>query len=73
MKITPLAVWAQNLTEEGVAEAVKKDVEYIHSEDMMTQLVTTYCLAIQYLIQNPNEVDRAEKAFDVAREYASRQ
>ena len=70
MKITPLAVWAQNLTEQGVSDAVKKDVEIIHSEDLMAQIVTTYCLAIQFLIKNPSDKERAQNAFEVAREYA---
>ena len=70
MKITPLAVWTQNLTAQGVADAVKSEVEIIHPKMVMPNLVTCYCLAIRFLIKNHSEEDRAQRAFDIAREHA---
>ena len=58
-KITPLAVWAQNLTEYGVIAAAKKDVKIIHSGIIMAHIVAVYCLAIRFLIRNHSKEDRA--------------
>ena len=70
MKIMPLAVWTQNLTENEVSDAVKRDVEIIHPGVVMPNLVTSYCLAIRFLIKNHSEEDRAQRAFDIAKEHA---
>ena len=66
MKVTPLAVWCQNLTPSEVALAIKEDVTIMHPNPFMSQLITGYALSIKYLINNPNEVGRGRKAFEVA-------
>ena len=53
MKCTPLAVWCQNLSSEDVINAVKAEVEMIHSNYRVSQFIGGYCLAIKYLINNP--------------------
>ena len=66
MKVTPLAVWCQNLTPREVALAIKEDVTIMHPNPFMSQLITGYALSIKYLIKNPNEAGRGRKAFEVA-------
>ena len=52
MKITPLAVWCQNLSNNHLRFAVEQDVELIHSIYDMKGIVVSYCLAIKTLIKN---------------------
>lgn len=66
MKITPLAVWCQNLTPREVALAITEDVTIMHSNPFMSKLITAYALSIKYLINNPHEAGRGRKAFEVA-------
>ena len=62
MRITPLAVWAQNLTVEELEIVVKEDVSMMHAAKDMWDLVTAYCLAIKTLIKNAADPTRAQLA-----------
>jgi ADP-ribosylglycohydrolase len=62
MRITPLAVWAQNLSLEEMRECVVKDVSLMHSKSEMWDLCTAYCLAIKVLIKNAGETGRVQLA-----------
>ena len=59
MKITPMAVWAHQLSEEDLAEAVKQDVSFMHSREDMWHLCTAYCIVIGTLIKSAGQKKRA--------------
>ena len=73
MKVTPLAVWCQNLTPREVALAITQDVTIMHSNHFMPSIITAYALSIKYLINSPLESDRGRKAFEVAIEVSKEQ
>ena len=59
MKITPMAVWCQNLSDNHLRFAVEQDVELIHSNFDMNAVIISYCIAIKTLIANHEKADRA--------------
>ena len=71
MKTTPLAVWAQNLSLQELEQCVKSDVSMMHSQKVMWDLVTAYCLAIKTLIKNSGKENRAQLAIAAVREYGN--
>ena len=70
MRVTPLAVWCQNLTKNSVQNAVHEDVTITHPQLLVDQAIISYCLSIKYLINNPDEENRAQAAFDVAHNFS---
>ena len=72
MRITPLAVWARNLQLHGVEQAVVADVSLMHSKCDMWDLITAYCLAIQTLLKNPENEQRASLAIKSVKNYTKR-
>lgn len=62
MRITPLAVWAQNLSINDLETCVEADVSMMHSQKPMWHIVTSYCIAIKTLIKNAESPDRATLA-----------
>lgn len=59
MKIAPLAVWTSTLTDiEDIKEAVTKDVSLMHPHPFVHECILVYCVAIQYLLNHPNEDKR---------------
>ena len=62
MRITPIAVWAQNLPTEALEKIVKEDVSLMHSLPEMWNVCTAYCLAIKTLIKNAEDPNRAQMA-----------
>ena len=46
MRATPMAVWCQNLAPSALMSAVTKDVQLVHSNPLMPEVVATYCAAI---------------------------
>ena len=72
MRCTPLAVWCHNLTREEIIQAVPLDVNFTHNNKASEIVVTTYCLAIQYLLNYPKDTDRRIKAFDIAVDFAAK-
>ena len=71
MRITPIAVWAQNLTLEELEQVVQQDVSLMHSKTEMWDLCTAYCLAIKSLINNAGDPNRALIALDEVQNYAN--
>ena len=70
-RVVPLAIWCSNLSNEEIEKAVFADASFTHSNPLVHNITSAYCIAIKYLIQNPNQMDRAQKAFDAALEYAA--
>ena len=67
MRTAPLAVWISAIrSEQLLYQAVKADVEFMHPNELVIQAVWHYHLAIQYLLNNPNDRKRASVAFDMA-------
>lgn len=73
MKVTPLAVWARNLSLEELEHCVKEDVSMMHSQPAMWNLVTAYCLAIKTLINRSEANDRAQLALEAVQAYGERE
>ena len=69
MKITPMAVYCQNLPNARLKYAVEQDVVLIHSCYDMKGIVAAYCIAIKSLIQNHDSASRAQTAFDDAKNF----
>ena len=65
-----MAVWGQNLSDEDLEKAVKEDVTLVHSNPLMTELITIYCIAIKVLIQNHDKPDRVQSAMLSAKNFA---
>ena len=59
MKMTPMAVWCQNMSDNHLRYAVEQDVELIHSNFDMNAVVISYCIAIKTLIVDHDKADRA--------------
>eukprot|EP00347_Sterkiella_histriomuscorum_P010277 403376918 len=67
MRITPLAVWCQNLSDEELFEAVKLQTQLTHCHPNAVRACQLYCLAIKHLINNPGD---AAGAYLVAKSMA---
>lgn len=78
MRCTPLAVFLAALVEqkgasveqqqqnyERMKQAVAADVQFTHANPVVTECIFLYQVAIGYLLNNPEEADRATKAFDL--------
>lgn len=50
MRITPLAVWCKDLSEEDLIKAVIEDVSLSHGNKVVKDCAVCYCLAIQTLL-----------------------
>lgn len=72
MRISPLAVWARNLSIEELERCVEVDVSMMHSKQDMWNICTAYCLAIKTLINNVEDPNRASLAIEAIREYSMR-
>ena len=70
MRITPLAVWSQNLGIEEIAKCVEQDVSKMHARTEMWDIVTAYCIGIKTLIKNAGDEFRAKLALDAITEFA---
>jgi len=46
--------------------AISNDVEYTHSNKLVHQGTFLYSIALQYLLKNPRDPQRAQNAFDYA-------
>jgi len=66
MRVTPLAVWASSLDDEQLKRAVVAETEITHGEKITQEATFIYCATIKYLLNNPDEEERAQKAFDYA-------
>jgi ADP-ribosylglycohydrolase len=59
MRITPLAVWCHNLSEEELKRAVENEDSLTHSNKNAQAASYLYCLCIKYLIENPGNRELA--------------
>jgi len=73
MRITPLAVWARNLSLDELEQAVEAEVSMTHSRREMWQVITAYCLAIKVLLKNSDNPSKATLALEAVREFANRE
>ena len=71
MRITPLAVWGQNLSDEDLSKAAKEDTTLVHSNPLMSEMISIYCIAIKILIQNCDKKDRVKIAMEGAQDFAN--
>jgi ADP-ribosylglycohydrolase len=71
MRITPLAVWISKLNSpEEIYKAVEADVTFTHPNKLVIDSCFLYCVAINYLINFPEENDRGIRAFNQALEFS---
>lgn len=61
-----MAVWIHKLPEAQIRTAVGWDVKFTHGLRTVTNLVSAYCAAIHYLLNNPDDSDRREKSVQEA-------
>lgn len=66
MKVTPLAVFTSGLKSENIREIITADVEMMHPNAIVQDCIICYCESIHFLLNNPEDEDRAEKAFELA-------
>jgi len=66
MRCTPMAVFAKNLSKENARDLIESDVAMTHPNQIIKDMIYTYCITIAYLLNNPDEPDRAQNAFDMA-------
>ena len=67
MRITPLAVYCRHLPEEQLKEVVSLETQFTHCHINAIRSCQAYCLAIQYLLNNPKEENKHENAYEIAR------
>ena len=70
MRVTPLAVWCSNLSNKEIEMAVTADASFTHSNPLVHNIITVYCIGIKCLIQNAKAPSRAQLAYNAALEYA---
>jgi hypothetical protein len=49
------------------------DVNFTHNNKTSEIVVTSYCLAIQYMLNYPTDSDRRLKAFEIAVDFAAKE
>lgn len=64
MRITPLAIWTYNLSDEEKYEAITHDVRMTHPNTVVHEANFLYCLAIQYMLKNHDSKTRCQDAFN---------
>ena len=71
MKMPTMAVWASSIEDiDDFRRAIYADVEFIHSNDLVKLICFIYSASVRYLLNNPSDPERAQKAFDIAVELA---
>ena len=51
MRLTPMAVWGHKLSEAELKEAVRLEVKFTHSSEIVIEACFLYCLAIKFLLK----------------------
>lgn len=69
MRMSPMAVWCQNLSIADLERAVISDLSFTHSNKVAKQSCILYCLAIQKLIKNAGSQSRVGDAINIVEEY----
>jgi len=66
-RVIPLAIWLCELTDhEKIKQIVVSEVEITHPNKTVQELAFVYVMAFIYLLNNSNQPDRAQKAFELA-------
>lgn len=63
MRITPLAVWCRHLSLEGMYSVVEFQTNLTHCHEHVIEACYVYCVAIQHLLNNPNDTNKFENAY----------
>ena len=63
-RTTPLAVWLAEVDPASIIHAIIADVEFTHPNQIVIYAVWAYHLAIQYLLKNTADPQRARKAYE---------
>ena len=67
MRCTPMAVYSSALLDQDhVRQAVISDVKMTHPNKIVQETILLYVKAIHYLLKNPTDPNRGQKAFDIA-------
>ena len=60
MRATPLVVWASSLSNPSdLYQAHKADGEFVHPNAIVHDAIFLYSVAIQHLLNHPDDTDRA--------------
>ena len=61
-----MAVFTASVTnQKDIRSAILVDVALTHPNKFVQEAVVQYCLAIHYVLNNPDDADRGQKAFDM--------
>jgi ADP-ribosylglycohydrolase len=67
MRCTPMAVFTAGLTnKDDIIKAILSDVKMTHPHQLVHEAIYIYQLAIHHLLNNINNPDRAQEAFNQA-------
>ena len=61
-----MAIFTVNLSKENARELIESDVAMTHPNQIVKDMIYTYCITIAYLIKNATNPNRAQEAFDMA-------
>ena len=70
MSITPLAIWSRHQSVANLKNIVTQVVSLTHGKKEMHDLCTAYCLAIQTLVKNAHDQNRANLAQNAVQTFA---
>ena len=61
-----MAIYTSLLEPSVAQQCIEHDVAFLHPNQTVKDAIFLYCIAIHHLVNNPNDPDRAKKAFNVA-------
>jgi len=62
-----MIVWASGLTDDqDFCNAIIADTELTHCNQLVFDAMNVYSLSFRYLLNNPSDINRALKAFEIA-------
>ena len=65
MRATPMVIYTSLLEKSEAKKCIEDEVAFLHPNQTVKDVNYLYGIAIHYLINNPLEKDRAQKAFDI--------
>lgn len=70
MRCMPHAIFAANLIKAEkfpeVKSLVEGEAQFVHANKIVHEAIFVYIVSMGYLLNNPDEPDRGQKAFDIA-------
>lgn len=67
MRCTPMAIYTSSLTnKDDIQKAIFADVTMTHPNALVKEGILIYIQAIHFLLNNPSDPNRSEKAFELA-------